>query len=416
MFSAMRKSSSRKTVVALVAAAIGLIFAGYSTYDYAQQLDRQVHAVHCSFIPGAPVSTEADNPCKTALFSPYSAIFRATWWGGVPVSLFAMGAFAFFAGFAVYLALGPRRAKRAHEFYATAALAPLGASLVMFFISAVHLHLFCKLCVGIYVASLVMAIAALLAWSAHRREALEQAATVPVHPAALSVGGDWGKVALWTMALGAAAVLPAAIYVTALPDYRARIDKCGKLATVHEAHNGLLKIATAHPVRPVLLFEDPLCPTCKAFHERIVDEGIFERLDVTLAMFPLDTECNWMLDRSLHPGACVLSKAVICGGNDKARMILEWAYDTQDELRDLGKKGPAALTSKVAERWGPDIGACIGKGQTTTRLNQQLHFAANNHIPVSTPQMFLGDKRICDEDTDLGLKYTLAQLAPEVLP
>ena len=26
-----------------------------------------------------------------------------------------------------------------------------------------------------------------------------------------------------------------------------------------------------------------------------------------------------------------------------------------------------------------------------------------------------GDKRICDEDTDLGLKYTLAQLAPEVL-
>jgi len=415
MLSSMRKSSSKKTAVALVAAAVGLIFAGYSTYDYAQQLDRQVHAVHCSFIPGAPVSTDADNPCKTALFSPYSAIFRATWWGGVPVSLFAFGAFAFFVGFGVYLALGPRSAKRAHEFYVTAALAPLGASLVMFFISAFHLHVFCKLCVGIYVASLVLAVAAGLAWSAHRREALEQAATVRVHPPGQAPRGDWGKVALWTIALGAAAVLPAAIYVSALPDYRARIDKCGKLATVREAHNGLLKIATSHPVRAVLLFEDPLCPTCKAFHERIVDEGIFERLDVTLAMFPLDTECNWMLDRSLHPGACVLSKAVICGGSDKARMILEWAYDTQDELRDLGKKGPAALTSKVVERWGADIGACIGKAQTTTRLNQQLHFAANNRIPVSTPQMFLGDKRICDEDTDLGLKYTLAQLAPEVL-
>ncbi|HEV3193821.1 MAG TPA: vitamin K epoxide reductase family protein [Polyangiaceae bacterium] len=416
MLSALPKSSSRKTAVALVAAAVGLIFAGYSTYDYAQQLDRQVHAVHCSFIPGAPVSTDADNPCKTALFSPYSAIFRATWWGGVPVSLFALGTFAFFVGFGVYLALGPRSAKRAHEFYATAALAPLGASLVMFFISAVHLHVFCKLCVGIYVASLVLAAAAGLAWSAHRREAIEQAATERVHPSGPPPRGGWGKVALWTIALGAAAVLPAAIYVSALPDYRARIDKCGKLATVREAHNGLLKISTAHPVRAVLLFEDPLCPTCKAFHERIVDEGIFERLDVTLAMFPLDTECNWMLDRSLHPGACMLSKAVICGGNDKARMILEWAYDTQDELRELGKKGPSALASKVAERWGADIGACIGKPQTTTRLNQQLHFAANNHIPVSTPQMFLGDKRICDEDTDLGLKYTLAQLAPEVLP
>jgi uncharacterized membrane protein len=416
MLEVMRKSSSRKTAVALLAAAVGLVFAGYSTYDYAEQLDRQVHAVHCSFIPGAPVSTDADNPCKTALFSPYSAIFRATWWGGVPVSLFALGAFAFFVGFGVYLALGPRSAKRAHEFYATAALAPLGASLVMFFISALHLHVFCKLCVGIYVASLVLAVAAIMAWSAYRREAFEKAATMPAHPPGQSPGGGWGPVVFWLMALGAAAVLPAAIYVAALPDYRARIDKCGQLATIHEVHNGLLKIATAHPIRPVLLFEDPLCPTCKAFHERIVDEGIFERLDVTLAMFPLDTECNWMLDRSLHPGACVLSKAVICGGNDKARMILEWAYDSQDELRELGKKGSAALVSKVAERWGADVGTCIGKPQTNARLNQQLHFAANNHIPVSTPQMFLGDKRICDEDTDLGLKYTLAQLAPEILP
>jgi hypothetical protein len=29
--------------------------------------------------------------------------------------------------------------------------------------------------------------------------------------------------------------------------------------------------------------------------------------------------------------------------------------------------------------------------------------------------MFLGDRRICEEDTDLGLKYTLAQLAPQVV-
>ena len=52
---------------------------------------------------------------------------------------------------------------------------------------------------------------------------------------------------------------------------------------------------------------------------------------------------------------------------------------------------------------------------TTVRLNQHLHFASNNHVPISTPQMFLGERRICEEDTDLGLKYTLAQLAPAVL-
>src|SRR5271155_3691790 len=109
MLGVMRKHPARNAaVVAAAAPLLGVVFATYSTYDYAQQLDRQVHAVHCSFIPGAPVSTDADNPCKTALFSPYSAIFRATFWGGVPVSLFAVGAFAFFVAFATYLALGAR--------------------------------------------------------------------------------------------------------------------------------------------------------------------------------------------------------------------------------------------------------------------------------------------------------------------
>jgi hypothetical protein len=413
----MHKSPARRAaIVAAVVAILGMVFAGYSTSDYAAQLDRQVHAVHCSFVPGAPVSTDGDNPCKTALFSPYSALFRATWWGGVPVSLFAVGVFGFFVGFAVYLALGAR-SKRAHPFFAVSALVPLGASLVMFYISAVHLHVFCKLCVGIYVSSLVLAAAAAVAWHAHRRETLAFAPTVPSDPRGqLPPADGWGKVVLWVIALGVAAVLPAVAYIGALPNVRPLIEKCGTLAIASESHNGLLKIPTSHPVRPVLLFEDPLCPTCKAFHERLVDEGIFDRLDVTLVLFPLDTDCNWMLDRPLHPGACILSKAVLCGGNEKARSILEWAFDDQESLRELGKEGPAALTSKIGDRWGSEIVACIGKPQTSVRLNQQLHFAANNHIPVSTPQMFLGNTRICDEDTDLGLKYTLAQLAPEVLP
>jgi uncharacterized membrane protein len=409
-------SAKQSAAIAAGAAALGLIFAGYSTYDYAQQLDRQVHAVHCSFIPGAPVSTDADNACKTALFSPYSAVFRATWWGGVPISVFAFGAFTFFIGFAVYLWLGAGRS-RTYAFYAAAALAPLGASIVMFFISALHLHVFCKLCVGIYMSSLVLAGAAAFAWRTRRREAIEEAPTLAVDARQASPAPrEYGWVLVWLALLGAATLAPALAYVSALPDYRALVGQCGKLAAVAEAHNALLKIATAHPTRAVLLFEDPLCPTCKAFHERIVDEGIFDRLDVTMALFPLDAECNWMLDRSLHPGACLVAKAVLCGGNERARTILEWAFDDQEELSELGKQGAEALTSKIGARWGSDITSCLGRPQTVTRLNQQLHFAANNHIPVSTPQMFLGDRRICDEDTDLGLRYTFAQLAPEVLP
>src|SRR5262249_55072195 len=136
----------------------GIVFAVYSTYDYIQHLDRQMHAVHCSFIPGAPASDDADNACKTALFSPYSAIFRQTYWGGVPISLFAVGAFGFFAAFGAYLfALRERVPPIAYAFIGVAAFGPLLASLVMFVISATKLHAFCKLCVGIYVSSMALA-------------------------------------------------------------------------------------------------------------------------------------------------------------------------------------------------------------------------------------------------------------------
>jgi uncharacterized membrane protein len=399
--------------LALLGAVLGLLFATYSTSDYAAHLDRQVHAIHCSFIPGAEPSSDEANPCKAALFSPYSAIFRQTYWGGIPISLGALGCFAFFAGLAMYLLLAPTRAsRRSIELFALTALAPLGASLVMFGISLTELHAFCKLCVGIYTSSILVAIGGALALRASMREKKDKDA--PARPR-----GKFPVLAGGVVAFGIASLLPAVVYAWSLPDYRPLLTSCGALAQPTEAHNALVKIPTTQPKRQVLFFEDPLCPTCKAFHERLVSEGILERLDVTLSLFPLDTDCNWMLDRSLHPGACVLSKAVICG-KDRARAVLEWAYENQEDLRPLGKQGGSALKDRIAKQFGGDMGACIDDKATTARLNQQLQFAASNHIPVSTPQFYLkeGDKlaRVCDEDTDLGLRYAMGQLAPEVLP
>lgn len=389
--------------LALAGALLGVVFAAYSTSDYAAHLDRQVHAIHCSFIPGADPSSDEANPCKAALFSPYSAMFRQTYWGGIPISLGALGAFSFFAGLALYLLLAKRASRRTIDLFALTALAPLVASLVMFTISLTQLHAFCKLCVGIYASSLLVAVGAAMAMRARTEDR-------PKGKALVVAGG--------VAAFGIASLMPAMVYAWSLPDYRPLLTSCGALAQPTEPHGALLKLPTTQPKRQVLLFEDPLCPTCKAFHERLVMEGVLEKLDVTLSLFPLDTDCNWMLDRSLHPGACVLSRAVICG-KDRARAVLEWAYENQDDLRPMGKQSPNALKDRVVKQF-PDVAQCIDDKATTARLNQQLQFAASNHVPVSTPQFYLkeGDKlgRVCDEDTDLGLRYAMGQLAPEVLP
>ena len=393
-------SSRFPATLALIGSFLGLLFASYSTMDYAEHLDRGLHDVHCSFIPGAPPTSEAE-ACRAAMYSPYSALFRESMWGGVPISLFALGAFAFLGGFALYLLLARERApKAALVFFAGVGVTPLLVSLVMFTISVTKLGHLCKTCVGIYISSLLLAIGALSLLFTLKGEVRPRLGFL--FPFA------------WLAALGLTTLVPAVVYASSVPDERPYLSKCGSLKQPKMSVGTPLKIHGSRAIQPVMLFEDPLCPTCRAFHERLVDEGVFERFDIDLVLFPLDSECNWMLDEPLHPGACIVSKAVLCGG-DRVRQVLEWAYDEQVYLTRAGKAGANVLRAAIKQRWGEELLKCVDDRKTDVLLNQHLHFASDNGIPVSTPQMYLGSKRVCDEDTDMGLRFMLSELAPEVL-
>ena len=125
-------------------------------------------------------------------------------------------------------------------------------------------------------------------------------------------------------------------------------------------------------------------------------------------LFPLDSKCNWMLDRPLHPGACVLSRATLCAG-DRAREVLQWAYESQEELTTLARRDEAAHERRVAARFG-GIGECMASRETERRLEAGLQWAVDAHLPVMTPQLYIGGRRLCDEDTDLGFEYALDAL------
>ena len=421
--------SRKPAILALVASLLGLIFSAFSTYDYVQHLDRQLHAVHCSFTPGLAAASEAENPCRTAMYSAYGAMFRGTWWGGIPVSLFALGVYAFFTAFAVALIWGgPNASRRSHQFLGFASLGPLLVSVVMAFIAAVRLGVFCKTCVGLYVASALLAGAGIWGMIQLRRLSFVQAFTpsagqpAPGQPATGQPPaqapirgmplGNLGLIALWLAALGLSVGVPSLIYVNALPDYRPKLASCGTIPKPKS--KALINLATIGPKHDALLVADPLCPTCKGLHDRLVAEGAMKNLNASLLLLPLDSECNWMLDRSLHKGSCTLTKAVICA-DPRSREALEWMYSNQEELASLAKGGDALLRARLRTHFGEAIDACIDAKQTKVRLNNILQFAVTNELPVSTPQLYLGKMRICDEDTDLGLRFTLAQLAPEVL-
>jgi uncharacterized membrane protein len=379
----------------------GLVFAAISTLDYASHLDRGLHDLHCSFIPGMEAGGGGEG-CRTALNSPYAALFKAQLWGGIPISLFGLGCFSFLLGHALYVAASSQRLTRAQGLlYALLAVSPGVVSAIMFSISWFELGTICKTCAGIYLASLALAVSGVgvLAQSWGARAGFS------------GRGLAMGLAAIAVMSI--AVLVPSVVYAAFAPDHGPFVAQCGQIKTPKESHGALLSMKGATAQRDALFFEDPLCPTCKSLHERLADAGVLGRLNVELALFPLDNQCNWMLDQPLHPGACTVSKAVLCAKSPGD--MLEWAYANQSELADAGKAGGPALARLLTQRWGPELGRCMDDRATLQRLNRHLHFAVDNGIPVSTPQIFIDGQRLCDEDIDMGLMFALRQLAPELI-
>ncbi len=393
--------------IVVIACLLGLMFAGVSTFDFAQHLDREVHDLHCSFIPGAKtdLAQGASSGCQVTMMSPYSSVLRTSFWGGIPISLPAMATFAFLA----YRALdvlgrhGVGRRRSAGVLFAFSAV-PVIASLVMGVIALVELEAACRLCLGIYGASLVTLLAAGLAYASIRRAPLD---TDDAH--APSAG--MMTVAAFAQ-LGAFVGIAVVGYVAKMPDYSRFVGTCGKLDDTSDPGKIMVdldKNAASHQAIEVF---DPLCPACRAFDRRLVGSGLDREVHRRAVLFPLDNSCNWMVDQALHPGACTISEAILCADEGKgppATAVVEWAFEAQEKVREASKNDPDAARRMVVDRF-PDLGGCVGSDAVRQRLNKSLRWAVAHAIPVLTPQLFVNGTKLCPEDTDLGLEYSLTGL------
>jgi len=401
-------------VIVVIACIVGLAFASVSTFDFAQHLDRQVHDLHCSFIPGQrtnAIDGEAVG-CQVTLMSPYSSVFRTRVWGGIPISLPAMGVFAFLA-FRALDTLGRRglARRRSAAWLFIFSFVPLLASIVMGAIALVELEAACKVCIGIYGASLVVVLAAGLAHASCRHTVDDEdssASSVPTN-------GVWAMVG--AAQLGAFVGIPMLAYVGMMPDYSRYVGTCGRLPDTADPGGVMVALDINAAGTPAVEVFDPLCPACRAFDKRLAASGLDARLHRRAVLFPLDDTCNWMVEGAVHPGACTISEAILCadaasqkvGGGPTANMVIEWAFEAQDNIRAATKADPTAAKRLVGERF-PELASCVGTAEVQQRLNKSLRWAVAHSIPVLTPQLYVGGVKLCPEDTDLGLEYSLTGL------
>jgi hypothetical protein len=125
-------------------------------------------------------------------------------------------------------------------------------------------------------------------------------------------------------------------------------------------------------------------------------------------LFPLDDECNWMVEEAIHPGACAVSEAILCAG-DRVGEVLDWVFAEQDEILADARRDPKSVRSLLTSRF-PSLRGCLGKPAVRARLNRALRWSVKNQLQVLTPQIYVDGLRLCDEDTDLGLEYALTRL------
>ena len=410
-------------ILFIVAIAAGLLFAAVSTYDFMQHLDRQLHGIHCSFIPGlGALDASGSSGCSAALMSPYSSVLRSAVWGGIPVSLAGMAVFAFLLFRGVDLVVS----RQLHDRNATlllllASLLPVLTSLVMGTIAIVELGALCKLCVGIYISSFVAAGAAVWAWMSagsggadawdvaesdrldEEREDEADAIRSPLVP--------YGVAAVQ---LGAFVLVPLAVYALVVPDNSGFIGTCGSLVKAEDRYGVLVPLDANAGRTPVIEVLDPLCPACRGFERRFSASGLDDQVHRQALLFPLDDTCNWMVSSALHPGACDVSAAVLCAEN-RADEVLAWAFAEQDVLRAAALNDPAAPGVLVSAAF-PDLAGCIQSNKARQRLNRSMRWAVANQLPVMMPQVFVDGVKLCDEDTDLGLDYAMDRLLDQVAP
>lgn len=394
----------------LVAMLAALGFASVSTYDFVQHLDRQVHDLHCSFMPGLgpEARPEGGSGCQVALMSPYSSVLRTWVWGGIPISLPAMAVFAFLVFRGFDLPTRPHAQRRAAAGFILIAMAvPVAASAIMGTIAYTELGAACKLCVGIYISSGIGLVAAIVLYTSHRTPtpAAEDEAAPPASGGAVALAG-LGQ-------LGAFVGVPVALYLLTAPDNSRFVGTCGALESLQddEASEILVDLGGGGSARAIEVF-DPLCPACRAFERRLAASGLDARLERQAVLFPLDDACNWMVSAAMHPGACVVSEAVLCGADGQggtAQEVIDWAFEHQDEILKAAKADPAAAERMVLERFAGMEG-CVGSAKVRARLNKSLRWAVKHQIPVLTPQLYVDGKKLCDEDTDLGLEYALSRM------
>jgi len=186
-----------------------------------------------------------------------------------------------------------------------------------------------------------------------------------------------------TLAAGAALVVLGAAWIAYPKGFAPTVSVCKFLEQRAEKASGAPSPAV------MVVYSDFQCPHCASAHRALKEARRGTVVRVENRHFPLDTECNSHVTKTLHPDACLQAIAAVCA---EEQGQLE-AYS--DELFERGTTVRVGLVG-IAEYLGLDrsaFEACLSSDLAADRLQEDIDSAAEAGVN-GTPAVFVDGRRI----------------------
>jgi len=344
-------------------AVLVLALAGLGVAAYLTWLHAQAHGGVSSFCDISETFS-----CGKVATSDYSVLF------GLPVALWGALGYGTMAALAAWGLAG----RRPHPGWPAGLLA-LGAGGAV--LAAVALAIVSEFVIGAW------CLMCMAAWTIS--VALLAAASRAVRPAGVraAVAADLDALAEHAGATGAVvvlAVVAVAASATLYPRYWENPSR-GGLPGAQPAAPVERAAVTEAPPGTVVSYSDFLCPFCAKAHDEL-NQLLALRPDLKLVrrQFPLEMDCNPLLKRTIHPGACLLARAGICAEEQgRVREMDDALFANQEAKRPL---------DAVAAGAGLDVArlhACLESPETSRRLAADVAAGMRDGIRA-TPTFVVG--------------------------
>jgi protein-disulfide isomerase/uncharacterized membrane protein len=296
--------------------------------------------------------------CETVAESEYAVIFH------LPLALWGLLAYLVMATLAVW---GIRRPLSPPSWpfgllFWTNTFSSI-VSAVLFYISHFIIKSVCVVCIGTYFTNLLLVVVSFIE--------LRRLDLSPSRALANELGSIGGRLSPLTTFGSLFAALVVVLWISVPAYWRIDFSTGPEGLAIGATPEGYPWIGAGNPKISIVEFSDYQCPYCQRGHDemRKLIQSHPKRIRLVHRHYPLDHNCNRMLNRPYHPFACFYAKMAFCAQKQNR------FWEANDYLFQEGRRKYPVSENELAEAIGISatrLAKCVKSDEPLSAIERDL--------------------------------------------